>query len=440
MAIIDQMTTAQADRLLASTDPSVSTEDRRATREALAAELGCSAGTIDRAISTLRKARNQQPEAVTTLANSLPLLGYTVAWDLDGSEQISYSALSEALIVAGFADYDPGLPSEKANLQRAISAWVKDMRNASASSKSDGSTKETSLIRKIDDQALQSTTWAVLLERADLVDMALDHQTTIRVSLEKTSKAEREAGKRSAMSVSASARGSVLQQQSEAMTQQLVQYWQRYQDTYTVGSLSGLLTTLVKAMRGSSLRSGGGMYVVPASEHEALARLQQFVQSLPGSNMLLLLPIVDDEAARVQLANGLYKSLVNELDVLANDMQRLETGKPRGARALEDRIAGFMAVKEKAQQFSSAMADRIADIDARVQTLTSAARAMLDAPEQQPEEQPASEDAPASEEQQQLETTDPSVAAWHEEAQTPAAPVLENKPGKRSRIKKAQIA
>jgi hypothetical protein len=156
--------------------------------------------------------------------------------------------------------------------------------------------------------------------------------------------------------------------------------------------------------------------------------------------MLLLLPIVDDEAARVQLANGLYKSLVNELDVLANDMQRLETGKPRGARALEDRIAGFMAVKEKAQQFSSAMADRIADIDARVQTLTSAARAMLDAPEQQPEEQPASEDAPASEEQQQLETTDPSVAAWHEEAQTPAAPVLENKPGKRSRIKKAQIA
>jgi hypothetical protein len=80
------------------------------------------------------------------------------------------------------------------------------------------------------------------------------------------------------------------------------------------------------------------------------------------------------------------------------------------------------------------MADRIADIDARVQALTSAARAMLDAPEQQPEEQPASE------EQQQLETTDPSVAAWHEEAQTPAAPVLENKPGKRSRIKKAHIA
>jgi hypothetical protein len=268
--------------------------------------------------------------------------------------------------------------------------------------------------------------------------MALDHQTTIRVSLEKTSKAEREAGKRSAMSVSASARGSVLQQQSEAMTQQLAAYWQQYQDTYTVGSLSGLLTTLVKAMRGSSLRSGGGMYVVPASEHEALARLQQFVQSLPGSNMLLLLPIVDDEAARVQLANGLYKSLVNELDVLANDMQRLEASKPRGARALEDRIAGFMAVKEKAQQFSSAMADRIADIDARVQALTSAARAMLDAPEQP--EQPASEDAPASEEQQQLETTDPSVATWHEEAQTPVAPVLENKPGKRSRIKKAQIA
>jgi hypothetical protein len=440
MAIIDQMTTAQADRLLASADLSVSTEDRRATREALAAELGCSAGTIDRAISTLRKVRNQQPEAVTTLANSLPLLGYTVAWDLDGSEQISYSALSEALIVAGFADFDPGLPSEKANLQRAISAWVKDMR--SASSKSDGSTKETSLIRKIDDQALQYTTWAVLLERADLAEMALDHQTTIRVSLEKTSKAEREAGKCSAMSVSASARGSVLQQQSEAMTQQLVQYWQRYQDTYTVGSLSGLLTTLVKAMRGSSLRSGGGMYVVPASEHEALARLQQFVQSLPGSNMLLLLPIVDDEAARVQLANGLYKSLVNELDVLANDMQRLEASKPRGARALEDRIAGFMAVKEKAQQFSSAMADRIADIDARVSELTAAARAMLDAPEQpeQPASEDASEDAPVLEEGQQLETTDPSVAAWHEEAQTPAAPVLENKPGKRSRIKKAQIA
>jgi hypothetical protein len=122
--------------------------------------------------------------------------------------------------------------------------------------------------------------------------------------------------------------------------------------------------------------------------------------------------------------------------VLANDMQRLETSKPRGARALEDRIAGFMAVKEKAQQFSSAMADRVADIDARVQALTSAARAMLDAPEQP--EQPASEDA--SEEQQQLETTDPSVATWHEEAQTPAAPALENKPGKRSRIKKAQIA
>src|SRR5690606_16474764 len=116
---------------------------------------------------------------------SLPVLGYTVWWSLAGI-RVRHDALAAALDSHGFRAFLPPPPSDHIALRRALTALLRGNPGRSASDEDEAETSRA-FLRTIPERAHRQLVFAVIHESVDFMALGLEHQTSLRLRLDKQS-------------------------------------------------------------------------------------------------------------------------------------------------------------------------------------------------------------------------------------------------------------
>jgi hypothetical protein len=322
-------------------------------------------------------------EALEDVGN-IPLLGYTVAWRFSGIE-VQHADLKQRLTDAGFGAYLPDKPTARTALRRAILEWSAARAAAGhgpavKSGVSDvddtGTGKaQRALIRVINTKTTAWMVFVIIAEDIDLTAYGLSFDTDLRILLEKAT---------GRLICTTQQRGDASTiHQAPHITAALAPHWAKHREQHTSGDVSRVVSAIVKDLQAVTLRDGGGFYFVPISQRDTLLRLRTFVADLPvregQAPFMLVLPQIDVQSARRQLAHAAHTDFMDELAAMEKDLQRFLDAKPGTVKAqtIAERLVAFRLTREKAHAYLDLMGMRQESIVKRLDDLTAKAKTIV---------------------------------------------------------------
>lgn len=315
---------------------------------------------------------------------NIPLLGHTVAWRFSGIE-IQHADLSQRLTSAGFGAYIPDKPTPRKALRRAILEWSAAraaaghgpaVKSGLADVADEGGGKaQRALIRVINSKTTDFMVFVIVAEDIDLGGYGLSLETDLRILLEK-------ATGRLICTTQQSGNATTIQPAPQ-LTAELAPYWEKYKSQHTSGDVSRVVRAIVGGLQSVTLRDGGGFYFVPLSQRAALERLRTFVDGLPvlagHAPFMLMLPQIDVQSARRQLAHAAHADFMDELGNMEKDLQRFVAAKPGTVKAdtIAERLVAFRRTRDKANAYLDLMGMRQESIVQRLDELTATAKTIV---------------------------------------------------------------
>ena len=158
-----------------------------------------------------------------------------------------------------------------------------------------------------------------------------------------------------------------------------------------------MVTQMLLAMKAVCLKKGGGYYFVPALEQTNLLAMQAMISSLPcfegGETFFCALGIFDAGQSKTDLLKAISTGIMDEIANLEKDMERVEESRTTRPKTVEERLAWYREVRNKADLYSSFLGINQSKIEAAIQTLEQSARNLLLRETTTPERQEASSHA-----------------------------------------------
>jgi Family of unknown function (DUF6744) len=293
--------------------------------------------------------------SVEASTSQFPLVGYTVLWRLAGI-RVSHPDLERALQTAGFEKYLPDLPTPRVALRRALAEWIRAKkriaRNYQIQQDNDdldeNSGRQRTLIRVINRAGCEHLVYALVAEDVDFSMLGLSYGTALRILLHK---------KTGEMICTTDAEGVIdAQRESRRVTDELAPYWQQYRDLFISRDLSQMMREIIDGMNAVSLRQVGGVYFVPAIEHDALLRLRQLIAGIPQieepGSFVCALGVPDAIEAKRSLSKAVHAGMLDEISTLQADLGRLsESGDRLRETTIAHRLVIYKRLKAKAEMY-----------------------------------------------------------------------------------------
>lgn len=320
-----------------------------------------------------------------------PLLGYTVIASLDTKSEVNHDRLLQLITPLGFGMFLPPQVEPPTYFQRAIAAWIKELKNnAIPAAIIDEEGK--SLVRRIKGPDKDTLIFALVKENVDLVALGLSYLINLRVFFVKPPKAaEGEQPQPGTLTLTLTPSGATdprtyLPTSQETTLLQSLQRWvDYYSATYKSSELSRMVNDIIESMGAARMRLSGGVHFVPYAQRDNLGRLKQLVEvSLPvsaggkSSSTLMHIPVIDEENSREQVAGSAHSSFVQRVDAYEENMRRfllahenVEGRKPKPIKRkyMEERIAQYEEMKAELELYDMLLGTRRQEIESRVSAL-----------------------------------------------------------------------
>jgi hypothetical protein len=321
---------------------------------------------------------------VEASTSQFPLIGYTVFWRLAGI-RVSHPDLERALQATGFDKYLPDPPTPRVALRRALAEWIRakqriarnlHLQQDDEDQDENGGGRRRTLIRVINLAGSEHLVYALVAEDIDFSALGLSYGTALRILLHK---------KTGEMICTTDAEGVIdAQRESQQVTDELAPYWRQYRDLFISRDLSEMMREIVDGMNAVSLRQAGGVYFVPASEHDSLFRLRQLIGGIPQvaelDPFVCALGVPDAAEAKRGLSKAVHAGLLDEINSLRGDLSRLnESGDRLREKTIAQRLVVYKRLKAKAEMYQELLGMRQDEVRAEIAGLEREALNLLSA-------------------------------------------------------------
>ncbi|MBS1807482.1 MAG: hypothetical protein JST84_04750 [Acidobacteria bacterium] len=317
-------------------------------------------------------------ETLTEITSKVPLLGYGIFWRATGI-RVTEDLLLQKLKEHDFEDFAPTPPSHYLTTRRAIEAWIRDKRLleeqiapiAEDEDESD-ETRIRRLIRIVQRPGTDKVVFALVNEGLDYSAYGLKYATNLRILLDK---------KTGQIMVSSAAAGAITQSENLTIEMELNDRIREFKNLFFASDLIAMVTRMIQAMKGVSLKKSGGYYFVPEAESENVLAMQSMMNSLPcfdgGEATFAAIGIFDAGRTKTDMVKAISGGLMDEIRALEKDLGRLgETEKTR-SKTVAERLAWYKQIREKAQLYHQYLGLNQAKIEAAVHEMEQAAKALL---------------------------------------------------------------
>lgn len=223
-------------------------------------------------------------------------------------------------------------------------------RTRSAFKKALKEAEKNKLVRRIKDDA-DEIVYGVIEENADEVNLDLDYTTTGVVIYSKETKTlsfkvtpEREAEIRSA--------------------------FEKFMTGYTSNEVREIVKKyILDFCDGFLARNGGGVYFVPATKADALAKIEKAVAEINGGSHVFIMGVPDMARERANALRLWVEEANREVEEMTKDVEKLVSSSNTRKGTLEARIESFKALKKKADAYASALGFEKDALDEKVKAL-----------------------------------------------------------------------
>ncbi len=309
-------------------------------------------------------------------------LGHVVNWRLMNI-RVPEADLKTALDHAGFGNHLPALPTPRKALRRALETWIADRTQQQTgipqpvptSDQEDENQKESTLIRVINKPGADHLVFGIVSENVDFNKLGLSYGTQLRILLHKKS---------GEILCTTEADGVIsAQNESTQVTREIIPYFNEFRHLYFTDDLSKMVHAIVTSMNAVSLRKEGGVYFVPHAERRQIELAKELIASLPTTGhdkpYLLAIPVINNEAAKADVALAIHHGFLDELKNMASDLERFAQAEPGSVRSetISNRLVQYQHVKEKVGMYATLLSMQQDDIVKGLEALTSKAREIV---------------------------------------------------------------
>lgn len=157
----------------------------------------------------------------------------------------------------------------------------------------------------------------------------------------------------------------------------IINTFNKFLNTHPSRDVMSSMVKAVKAMKSVTLRDGGGVYWIPATEAAMIRALKGAVESLGGSHVTVL-PVNDSAEAQAELAEAAKGSIEAELGDLRAEIDGFinEESSPR-PQTLEDRLEAFENLRARAQLYQSILSVTVTDLETQLGTMETEVQKLL---------------------------------------------------------------
>lgn len=364
-----------------------------------------------------------QPHAHITLADiqriqtPLQVLGFTVFWRLSGI-RVKHSALKKALKAHGFEAFLPEPPSARKALRRALMHWMMERTQKQIKKKRGKQRKRSggreldetdaaesgrnNLIRVINSRNSKYMAFGIVAEDVDFNELGLSYGTDLRIMLEKggrfqvqdkkkkkngdapeadATQAEKKEG-RLICTTEAQGKPEAVNESLD-IAAQLQPFWQRYRNLHISSDLSRMMLRIIDSLGANSLRSGGGLYFVPAEQEAALDRFRSLLDSLPREGdydpFICKIEVTDTKSTKIDLARAIHTSILDEVASMRTDLERFVDAPPRTVcrETVSDRLTQYQKLRDKVHVYTDLLNMRKTDLQEELNDLTRTAKSII---------------------------------------------------------------
>lgn len=321
--------------------------------------------------------------------SQLPVLGYNIWWGLRGV-QVTREELERIYTRSGFSRFLPEPPSDIDALRRALNVWRKTQQallvqeHLRRTGKPGRKRDFTILVRSINKRGTKYAVFGLVGEQVDFEQLGLRYATEARVLIEKLSPEER--AQREPTFIGTTEAEGVIQAQDEAqaLTDAIRPLWRDAKRVYLPNDISGSILSIVESFPTSvAVRQSGGVYFVAVSEAPALLRLKQLLESLPSESdearpYFLMLPVVDEPRARVELAAAVQRGFLSELQTAGAKLTDLQSkAKKVSGETIAKHLLAARAIRDRARVYTDLLGMQQEQISQALERLTDKAQQIL---------------------------------------------------------------
>jgi hypothetical protein len=331
-----------------------------------------------------------------------PLLGYTVIATLDSAVEISHVDLLAIATPLGFAVITPPQAEPAKIIQRAMTAFLKDVK----SGENDAITLDDegkALLRKIKTPDKDRVIFALVQEKTLLEHLGLDYLTDLRVFFLKgkpgkpgepeeppmlvaTMGDPKLVGKIDPLTYSANA-------QEEEIRTGIQRWYDYYSQIYKSDELSRWINAIIEhidLLAGKRMRDAGGVHFVRYDKRPELIRLKQLIEKdLPtttgmNTSRLIHIPIISEPHSQAQVSITTHDAFLQKLEAFEKNMAPIITAntgsnvsiKPKW---MEERITQYTQLQDELKLYDMLLGARRKEIEERLGRLSETAKGLISA-------------------------------------------------------------
>jgi len=154
----------------------------------------------------------------------------------------------------------------------------------------------------------------------------------------------------------------------------------KYGETYRANEVRICIMNVLDACQAIIVRESGGVYFVPRTSLDVLARLQTFCGQVHANAKLTKLSILDVAGERKDMQVFAHAAIKGELDKLAADIEAIQAREGETSvrdSTLERRLADYKRLREKARCYKDLLAIQTGEVEGGLRDLTAKVEKML---------------------------------------------------------------
>jgi hypothetical protein len=330
-----------------------------------------------------------------------PLLGYTLIASLDSATEISHDDLLQIATPLGFGSVIPPQPEPPKIIQRAMTAFLKEVKSGEDDSiKLEDDSK--ALLRKIKTEDRDRIIFALVQEKTLLEHLGLDYLTDLRIffvrgkpatkttpeeapTLVATMGDPRLVGKIDPLSYTPTA-------QEEEIRSAIQRWYDHYSRIYKSEELSRWINEIIEHpdyVGGKLMRSAGGVHLVLYDKREVIIRLKQLIeQDLPttsgsSTSRLVHIPVINEPHSQAQVAETTHDAFMQKLEAFEKNLAPIiaanQTSVSIKPKWMEDRINQYTQLQDELKVYDMLLGVRRKEIEGRLERLSETARGLISA-------------------------------------------------------------
>jgi len=161
--------------------------------------------------------------------------------------------------------------------------------------------------------------------------------------------------------------GSGFRYEEPNIAQAIKERYNRYLDHYNGAHMRIIIHDVLRTLNPVAVRPSGGVYFVPEEGEKTLRRLQAFVKSLGGESDMWLMPVLDNEDARVVVRSTLDAEVTSASAQVIEDLRRMLGRKGEISEGDQRRaLAELHRLQDLTTRYEAILEDKLLDARSKV--------------------------------------------------------------------------